>query len=278
MSERKLSVRVIELDEGFASLRERWNGLLARSKSNTIFLTWEWLYTWRQYFGNGRDLEIMLVEQDDKLVGIAPFFREKARVRGVIPLQNLQWLGTGEVGSDYLNLIAEPGYEDEVCGAVCAEIRSGSSRWDLLRLTDMPEESDSYKNFHARFTKDRNFNCREGRRYICPYIELKSHSWESYLESLSANMRYNLRRRNKQVLEKLGAVVERCERREDIEPFLNTIFDLHFQRWDKRGGSDGFSKSHIRAFHQSAARRLFDEGWLRLYLLKIDNNPIAGVY
>src|SRR5438874_11297400 len=105
----RLQVRVIEQNEDFATLGEQWNSLLARSTANTVFLTWEWLYSWWQHFGERRQLSIMLAEQDGKLVGIARLFIESSRVKGLIPMQSLQWLGTGGWGSEYLDLIAGTG-------------------------------------------------------------------------------------------------------------------------------------------------------------------------
>lgn len=275
---RNFNVKIIERDEDFASLHQEWNQLLERSEANTIFLTWEWLYTWWQHFNSDRQLAIILIEHNNQLVGIAPFFREHFRVGRFISLQSLQWLGIGEVGSDYLNLISEPGYEKDVCRKVCEEISHNAKNWDLLKLTDLPSGGHAYTNFFTFFAEDKAFEYQLGREYICPYIQLKGYSWGSFLKDLSANMRYNLRRRNRQVFELLGAKVTQCEEKSDIAPFLDSIFDMHLKRWNLRGGSDGFSTPQVHAFHQAVAIELFNKGWLRLYLLEIEHKPVAGIY
>ena len=33
-------------ETGFAALRQEWNALLARTRFDTLFLTWEWQSTW----------------------------------------------------------------------------------------------------------------------------------------------------------------------------------------------------------------------------------------
>jgi CelD/BcsL family acetyltransferase involved in cellulose biosynthesis len=273
-----MRVRIIEHIGDFAALHEEWNHLLSRSNANTVFLTWEWLYSWWEHFSANRKLSIMLVYDEDKLVGIAPFYYESTRIRGLIPMKSLQWLGAGDVGSDYLNLICETGYEEQVCDLICRELSGNIKSWDLLRLTDLPDRSPAFLRFQELTAGDTNLEYQIGREYICPYIELENHSTESYLESLSSNMRYNLRRRSRQVFQQLGAEMRRCERLEEIGSFLDAIFELHARRWKARGGSDGFSGTEIRAFHQTAAERLFARGWLRLYMLEIDNLPVAGIY
>ncbi len=53
--------------------RAAWNGLLSQSDADTVFLTWEWLYSWGEnYLHAGRSLFIVMVYKDDELVGIAP--------------------------------------------------------------------------------------------------------------------------------------------------------------------------------------------------------------
>lgn len=274
----ELNLIVIDQDEDFYALREQWNSLLMRSAAKTIFLTWEWQYTWWQHFGSNAQLQLRLVKQGDRLVGIAPLFSEKSRARKIIPLQNLRWLGSGAVGSDYLTLIAEPGYEEAVCELIYQDIANHSKEWDLLWLTDLPEESSAYFDLLSHFVKDDQFTCYAINERFCPYIDLRDQSWESYLDTLSANMRSNLRRRNRQVFNNLNAQVVRCEQASDITPFLDDLFALHWCRWKDHGGSDGFSGLKMRAFHQALAERLFDQGWLYLYLLKKDQQSIAAVY
>src|ERR1051326_581755 len=87
----ELQVRVVEREEEFRLLATEWNLLLARSAANTIFLTWEWLYSWWQHFGSGSQLAIILIERGNKLLGIAPLFQGQGRALGVLPIRYLQW-------------------------------------------------------------------------------------------------------------------------------------------------------------------------------------------
>lgn len=274
-----ISTRVIVSDEEFAALKPCWSALLARSRANTIFLTWEWLYTWWQHFGapeRACRLAIVVAERAGAVVGIAPLYVHRQLVKGVLPLKSLQWLGSGEVGSDYLDIIAEPECELDACSAVYREIERLD--WDLVRLTEVPADSARLSHLRALFSLDKKYECRDGREYRCPYIELAGHSWESYEQTLSANMRYNLRRRAKQAFQQLKASVARVESAQQIAPMLDEILALHARRWQARGGSDGFCGERIRAFHHSVAHRLYERGWLRLYLLSIDGRAVAGIY
>ena len=69
-----LRVTEVTTPEGFASLHAPWNRCLATSSNNTVFLTWEWLYTWWEIYSSRKRLSILLFhDEGGELVGIAPF-------------------------------------------------------------------------------------------------------------------------------------------------------------------------------------------------------------
>jgi CelD/BcsL family acetyltransferase involved in cellulose biosynthesis len=65
-------------ESGFDKLKDEWNSLLARSRFNTIFLTWEWQTTWWRHLGRNRG-ELYLLEGRDEggLVAIAPLYLQE---------------------------------------------------------------------------------------------------------------------------------------------------------------------------------------------------------
>ncbi len=84
---------------------EEWNLLLEGSISNSIFLTWDWLYSWAECFINPkRRLFVLKVYDDDnRLVGIAPWYIEKIKI-GPAAMRQVSFLGTPETASDYLDV------------------------------------------------------------------------------------------------------------------------------------------------------------------------------
>ena len=70
-----LQIRVVTDLEEFRSLREIWNSLLTGSSDNNAYLTWEWLFTWRQHCGRGKKLCILVIKDGKRIVGIIPLMR-----------------------------------------------------------------------------------------------------------------------------------------------------------------------------------------------------------
>src|SRR5262245_32961357 len=86
--------------EGLAGLRPVWNSLLAESASRTITLTWEWVTTWWEVFHEGRELRVLVVRENDEVLGIAPLLRRVTRYEGLLHCRRLEFLGSGEDEAD----------------------------------------------------------------------------------------------------------------------------------------------------------------------------------
>ena len=249
---RPLAVSLIEKEKDFASLHSEWNELLSESKSNGIFLTWEWLHTWWSHLADGRRLFIATVRDGDDLVALAPL-----TLRGRI----LEFLGTGTVGSDYLDFIIRTGHESRALGALSSFLAgTGLS----LRLSNVEERAA------ATALLRQEWRANAIPLYVCPFINLSGLSWDSYLASIGSNHRYNFRRRLRQ-LERDFKV--------DFGPGeLQEVVDLHLQRWSARGGSDAFSDARVVEFHKEMTRVASERGWLRMLALRLDGRAAAVIY
>lgn len=72
-----LQIHVVDKLEDFEALSSAWNELLDISLDRHVFLTWEWQFTWWKHFGQGRQLNIVLVKDSGRIVAIAPLMRNR---------------------------------------------------------------------------------------------------------------------------------------------------------------------------------------------------------
>ena len=257
-----ITIDVIDDAAGFARLRNEWTALLASSRSDCVFLTWEWLHTWWRHLGDGRRLFIVTMRNGSKLTAIAPLMISRAS----FSMRSLEFLGTGSVGSDYLDFIVDRSQEP---AAVEALVDLLADAGFSLRLPSVREDSIAASALTHRLC-DRGWRFRRVAMQVCPFINLSSHSWDSYLESLGSSHRYNFRRRLRN-LEKNYSV-----RFEETDS-LQHVIDLHLRRWNRRGGSDGFHEEQLLSFHRDFIAAAREQRWLRLRLLRL-NDHVAGAF
>jgi CelD/BcsL family acetyltransferase involved in cellulose biosynthesis len=259
---------------GFEGLRAEWDRLLEASPSDGFFLTWEWLYTWWKHLGGERRLALLAVRCGGELAAVAPLALARSRAWRPLPVTSLQLLGTGQVGSDYLDLVARSGDEHRAAGALAEHL--GRHR-GMIELGQLPAERSS-ATLVAERLRERGWGALERTTHVCPFIDLAGESWESYFAGLGSSHRANLRRRLRKLEAGFDVRLERVESEAELREAFTVLVELHHRRWADRGGSDAFGGPAVVAFHRELASRCLRRGWLRLYVLRLDGRPAAALY
>ncbi len=267
-----ITIERIEDPAAFEFLRDEWDALLEASASKCLFLAWEWLYTWWQHLSEGRGLCLLTVRRDGRLVAIAPFMISPPRVARLVPFASLEFLGTGSVGSDYLDLIVRAGQE-EAMGALAAYL---ADRRVMVQLAQVRPNS-SLAALAARMTQH-GWTWSTATTDVCPFIALSRHSWQSYLATLGPEHRYNLQRRLRNLTKQFDVRFEHARSEQERREFLSLLLGLHNRRWGDRGGSTAFHSRGLLAFHEELTERALARGWLRLFVLWLDGKPAASLY
>lgn len=266
-------IEVINTNAQFEQIRPEWNRLLEASRSNCFFLTWEWLYTWWKHLSDGRRLFVLTVRDGPELLAVVPLCWRPPRLP-VWPFGTLEFLGTGTVGSDYLDVIVRQDRENVILPVLAQYLAQERS---LLKLAQLREESSLAQELAGHW-RELGGPLRAQSTNVCPTIRLSGHNWESYLSTLGAAHRYNYRRKLKQLTNRFDVLFEMARTEEERREALSTLVSLHSLRWRTRGGSDAFPNSAVVSFHEEISSLALDRGWLRLFTLRLDRRPVASLY
>lgn len=255
-------------------LRHEWNELLQSSSSDCVFLTHEWQATWWKHLAEARDLATLTVRHEGKLVGIAPLAVRDPQLARMMP-HVLEFISSGIIGADYLDVIVHPGYETQVLELMTEQLAGMNM---MLRFSQLRRgvclalELTKHLEGHHWSASDTKIN-------VCPYITLEGHTWESYLGMLSSNQRYNFQRRLKNLSKNFETRLEIASSAEQAQKSLDILIELHKQRWEsRRQESEAFQTDAIVAFHREFIKLALDRGWLRLMTLYVNDSPAAGLY
>jgi len=259
----QLRFRTIEDVAELNRVEQEWNSLLEASTSNGLFLSWEWMSLWWRHFGGGRRLRVMEVRNGETLLALLPMCIVSGRI---------EFLGTGSVGSDYLDAIVHAAHEPAVNTAI-VEMLKDTGR--IMRFGQLGSNA-AVQTVAERLARN-GYRIVERPTGICPYLTLDGLTWDGFLSSLGQSHRENVRRRIRQ-LEKTGATFEMTTTEAERGRNLQILFALHARCWEKRGGSDAFHTSELISFHEEFSRLALDRGWLRLFVLRVNGKPAAAVY
>ena len=254
----------------FADLREEWDELLGASRANCLFLTWEWLYTWWKHLGGHRRLHLLLVRDGRELVTIAPLAWRPPALFRLLPFPALEFVGSGIVGSDYLDVVVRRGREREAHDALATALADAPS---VLELAQANRESSFAAEFAQRLGQER-WSIRNTVTDVCPFIDLAGHSWESYLVSLGSH-RQNFQRRLKNLKKRFDVRFELVQTEAERRDALDALVGLHTRRWNERGGSEVFGTPELLSFYDEVSQLALQRGWLRLFVLRLDGRPAS---
>jgi CelD/BcsL family acetyltransferase involved in cellulose biosynthesis len=189
-----------------------------------------------------------------------------------MPFRALEFLGTGTVGSDYLDVIVREGKDVEGLDALADALAKTRL---VLEFGQVRREFSSVASLTARLAA-RGWSDSETPINPCPLVDLAGHSWESYLTSLGPEHRFQRRLRNleKRFDVRLDLVQTEAERREA----LDALVAFHTSRWRERGGSQAFGSPELLSFHDEVSQLTLQRGWLRLFVLRLGGRPATVFY
>ncbi len=267
-------VQRIEDPAAFQALREEWDELLAASLADSFFLTWEWLYAWWTHLAGDRRLFLLVARQGGRLVAIAPLSLRARRVAGVLPLRSVEFLGADRLSSDYLDVIVRRGWEAEAIPALAQYLADARLALELASV----RRAGCAAAALSRALTQRRWRMLETPTAVCPFIDLSGHTWESYLGTLESKPRNDFLRLLKNLTKKFSVRLEPASSEPQRREFMVHLVRLHNLRWQNLGGSDALHTADLVAFHDEVSRVTLERGWLRLFVLWLDGQPVASLY
>lgn len=253
----------------FSILVDDWKELMDRSSSNEVFLTYEWQSTWWSHFGKDKALRLVTFRQGkDDLLGLASFSIELSPDGKRV----MRFLGGTDV-TDYLDIIAKSGYEEDACKNTVGFWKVTENEWDIIDLHCLKETSITL-NILKQLLNENGYCAEVSVEDVCPKVSLPP-SWEEYLESLDKKDRHELRRKIRRIerVSQSGngySIEDSNSIAEGIEQFL-----LLHRKSDVQ--KESFMDKDMKLFFQDIANIFFSEKWLKLPFLYMNGICIASL-
>ncbi len=270
-----MTIRVVTEAKEFESLGEVWDELSQNSGHDTsVYLTHEWLWTWWRHFGEGKKLNILLIERERQVIGIVPLMRTEYRL-GLLRLRALETIGS--VNYNCVGLTQSENREEVIAAFLAYMAEELANNGLVLRLTLVPEDSE----FLALLRKNipsfaDNLAVQEKATTVAPYIALPA-TWDEYFRSLSGNRRWILRRRLRALEEAHVVDFQECTV-DALDARLNEFFDLHQKRWQSVNVKGVFADPRNKEFYRDIATQFLERGWLHFSCLTVDGEMASAEY
>ena len=252
----------IEVLEGLDTVGpSAWRTLHAATARRSPFLSWAWQSEWVRAFAPRDRVELRRVTDDaGHLRGLLPLYEAEPGV--------LRLVGGVDV-SDYLDVLAEAGREEEVWSALLASRSGAPTVWDLHAVPAASATVTRLPALAAEFGVDVTVALEER----CPVLALPD-TWDAYLATLSGKQRHELGRKMRRLEREVpDAKAVGLASRAAVESRFDDFLVLHRR---SRVGKARFMDDRMEAFFRRVAAALADHDGLRLWLLDAPGGPLAA--
>lgn len=242
--------------DGLSAAREEWSALAERS--GNLFATWEWADAWWSVYGRGELALTGCRDATGALVAVLPLYASR---RG--PVRMLRFVGHGP--ADQLGPVCAPGDRQAVADALRRTL--DSRRWDVM-LAERLAPAEGWTGMLGGTVVHREDS---------PTLQIGGRSFDEFLASRSKNFREQVKRRARK-LAREHPVEYRLSDAETLDADLDALFRLHDARWSGTDEETSAFDSERQRFHRAFAHHALDRGWLRLWVLESDGEPVACWY
>lgn len=275
-----LSVESADLDWLSGPGREAWDTLFEKQAGvANPFCAPEWVETWYRHFTESSDRRLLVVHRNDELIGVAPFYRERAKVGRAGVATRLRLVGAGQGGSllELPQVLAAPGHSREVLRAVvAATIKLPGPSVDWAEITVTADQ--------GWFEPEWSYSTGEPVAFYRPQLARASvvlplaGDWEATRSGLKRNLKESLRRSRNRLtkdgrpwsIETLGDDLD--------ETAVEMLLALHRKRSRHDASvvhNDAYAAPCHQAFLREVLPKLGRRGRAALVALHLDGKMVA---
>lgn len=271
-SEHRYQVEVISDHRDLVALQPEWDRLVEQVDIGHPFLDYQWIRTWWECFGAGRQLHILLVRDGAQIRAIAPLMLCTVRMYGL----SVRCLASVcNPHTPRFGVIAAAGAEG-IYRCLWSYLRNIEKEWDILELAHLPHGSDTL-NWLSRLGGEDGYPIGLWRGEKAPWLAFEG-TWESYFQGLKTNHRTKMRR-NYRRLTRLGPLrLEVVSGGGRLDEALDEGIRIEAAAWKGRHGTAIRCDPVVEQFYRLLGKRTADDGTLRLVFLTLDGERIAFAY
>jgi len=244
-----------------------WGGLLGRDPDRQIFATPEWNRLWWEEFKGDKDLLLLTMKREGKVVAIVPLYRKVEDGEQV-----LRFVGGIDL-SDYLGPICSLDDREDVADTLASWLVETETEWDVFDAHNMPVPFG-----FAEFLFDRadrlGLELKLEQEETAALLPLPP-SWEEYLAGLGSKERHELKRKRKRLAGDFPDARVRTATEESLDRDLKVFVEMHRGTEGLKGH---FMRPEIATFFERIAHSFMPLGWLRLDMFEIGDRALASTF
>ena len=277
-SQKPLVVRLVDSEEAFHALKDRWNELSDASVYPNIFSTWQWCSIWWKWYGEKElhgKLFLVLIESDDQLVGLFPLYLSTKGISGINRTRTLHFIGYGARPSgEYWGPIIRKDWVEPVCDAALDFFHKPKADWDSFFFESYALDDPGTVAFTQKMkVAFPSYSQEDEERFYITF----SGTYDDYLKTLSGHNRSKKKNRYNQAIKKNGATFCTMEL-DTIDKWFPVMKDLLKESRRRLNQVSPYETDKYCDFQIELLNALLPLQHADVSLLNYEGHPVAVTY
>ena len=265
-----LRVHRIESTEAFAALAPLWSEMVGAGGQTSPFLSHDWFACCWHALEPQRRPEVLVIEESGDPIALVPLVRWRHRLRG-LPVRRLALFEWPDAPLLDLVTVGEAGRALE---ALCAHLAARRD-WDTLDFAKLPTTSATVKALEEVLPG--RLAWRRKDPLFSPYLSIAG-PWEAFYRGRTQRFRKTCRSLENRI-GRAGAVAVEEHRAVDPDgPIFAEVLDVSRRSWKGPRGLAMATMPGMPQFFRELTLRASANGWLHLWLLRLDGRAVATEY
>ena len=266
-----MAFRIVTSTQEFQGLQDIWEGLYRSSANHTPYQSWEWNFSWWQRLGGREELRLIVVEENERVIGLAPFVRRKKFFGW--PLAHLGFIG--QKRTDYLDFVVQAGAEPIFFRELREALKSMQAEWQFVELKDVPEASASWAHLFREISAAFPVFELDLQR-VCVTIPLTP-DWESFLQTLGKRTRKDVGYDRRYFEKNFAADFKIFTNSSAVLEGFRDLASIYQARWQEEKGAGRLAENNVMQFEHEICEEFTRRGDFRLYVMYANGKPAAGL-
>lgn len=236
-----------------------------------IFQDRAWMKNWWRYKKSCQMVDPYIIEVKEGMntIAIIPLYSYKATWGFTV----IRPIGLGM--ADYLVPIISSKYDmREITNLVMKKLTEDRKNWNCIVWSDLPGDSIYNKVFSTQLPD--GFKMIEKIKTVdSPYIMLERNMDQTKSGVNQKYVKKILFKQRKLIRQKGEYLYKKVLREIDVEPVMNTLFELHKRRWNGTKTPSKYNNQKEKEYALLTAKKLFQNELLHLSYLEINKQIIA---
>jgi CelD/BcsL family acetyltransferase involved in cellulose biosynthesis len=265
-----LRIRRIEGAKDFIALAQLWHELASRSGQTSPFLSHDWFWCcWHAVWPHQRP-EILLIEEAGSPVAIIPLMHWRERLYG-LPVRYLGLLECPDSPMGDMLIVGDHGRVIETF----LDHLTARSDWDTVLLQNLPATSPTLKTLEAALPA--RLPWRRAGTLLSPYLTIAG-QWADFYSAQSQGFNRTCQQMRDQLEHAGDLSIEEHRAVDARSPLFREVMEITRRRWKAGCRAAIMAMPRMPQFFSELTRRATKNGWLSLWLLRLNGRVIAMEY